>query len=799
MPKEPSRPRRHRKNDPYSIVPAGTHTQVFTMDELYPTAPVDQPLTSFTDVLSADGRRQYRVDIPMLPPSPVKQLRREQLARVASDPYVPFPYSSPPSTSLEIADESYDMLLVADGEEEGRDQGVDVPLPTVAKEGDPALAVWRKEHRDEYLELLLWHDRRGASTGVVGCPRCNHFDRPAVLHSEQPLHFVERWNGNYFKKTSLKSLGLRVQLGHEIGHRCIAPHAAHSDFCIVHTNGIHTVTVDFCGCHLRTDAFHIQLLKRRWYPSTTSHPRTCATFACLDAFHALSLKAKTTAYDYYGSLEYLTDGSGVKPTGRYREFLRMVRQFRHLLLLKRAGRGHAPGGVAATRPGELALRCPACPRPEVNLPPGWQNAPLDEKCLYVMFLAIDACFRLKRRMISSWKKDPGLGTGWAYFVEWEPYREYLLTVTDQKEMSTCSGLAALDHANNKFSRGYSTTGVGMCVCARHEFVQANGVGDLQKGERYANIDWIFASVLRHISRLLELLVSYDIACQWWKHLLERLKQLPPLVRLNILLKMITFVIPKMHIKGHTLLCQLLYSLYLALNSGQTDGEGIERVWAMSGGLASSTKASGPGARADQLDDHWAFWNWLKLIGLPALLRRRLDTAISECAKQEDAFETFSEEQCDRIPAWKALVEAFEGDDKPDKPKPANPYEPTVKGLTEQEVRKRFEEEEAKEEAAGVLKVHEVSASAFITFALDVEEEQRRIRIQVELKQAKSTAGKINLGTMRKKLNKSIQRLRTLQATYTPGALVHLGQLKMAPETLAESVPLVLPSDLSLAQ
>jgi hypothetical protein len=51
-------------------------------------------------------------------------------------------------------------------------------------------------------------------------------------------------------------------------------------------------------------------------------------------------------------------------------------------------------------------------------------------------------------------------------------------------MSTCSGLAALDHANSKFSRGYATTGVGVAMCARHEFIQKNGVGDLQKGERY---------------------------------------------------------------------------------------------------------------------------------------------------------------------------------------------------------------------------------------------------------------------------------------------------------------------------
>jgi hypothetical protein len=51
-------------------------------------------------------------------------------------------------------------------------------------------------------------------------------------------------------------------------------------------------------------------------------------------------------------------------------------------------------------------------------------------------------------------------------------------------MSTCSGLAALDYANTKFSRGYSSTGIGMGVCARHEFIQPNGVGDLQRGERF---------------------------------------------------------------------------------------------------------------------------------------------------------------------------------------------------------------------------------------------------------------------------------------------------------------------------
>jgi hypothetical protein len=52
------------------------------------------------------------------------------------------------------------------------------------------------------------------------------------------------------------------------------------------------------------------------------------------------------------------------------------------------------------------------------------------------------------------------------------------------QMSTCSGLAALDYANTKFSRGYGSMGVGLGVCVRHEFVQKSGAADLQKGERY---------------------------------------------------------------------------------------------------------------------------------------------------------------------------------------------------------------------------------------------------------------------------------------------------------------------------
>ncbi len=50
----------------------------------------------------------------------------------------------------------------------------------------------------------------------------------------------------------------------------------------------------------------------------------------------------------------------------------MVRQWRHLKLLKHGGHGHDPSGALGTAPGALALVCPVCPHPDINLPPDWK-------------------------------------------------------------------------------------------------------------------------------------------------------------------------------------------------------------------------------------------------------------------------------------------------------------------------------------------------------------------------------------------------------------------------------------------
>ncbi|KAF8958646.1 hypothetical protein BDZ97DRAFT_1609673, partial [Flammula alnicola] len=85
------------------------------------------------------------------------------------------------------------------------------------------------------------------------------------------------------------------------------------------------------------------------------------------------------------------------------------------------------------------------------------------------------------------------------------------------QISTCVGLQALAKANMKFSLGLRYTGLSLTVCGRSEMILSLGVGNLHKGERYANMDYVFGSSLQFFMVGL-ILISYDICCQWFINL-----------------------------------------------------------------------------------------------------------------------------------------------------------------------------------------------------------------------------------------------------------------------------------------
>lgn len=194
------------------------------------------------------------------------------------------------------------------------------------------------------------------------------------MRYESVLKCSQRWSDGNFVKTSLKALGLRVQLNHS-SEFCVSPTPCHQAMLVMHTNGFHEVAFDFCSC-TQAVSQHVQLFRRQFYPASQHQVQTCATFELLEFLHKLSLSAKSSTYDLYRALDFLTDNTGlIKKKYRYRALSRMLLQWRHLKLLLWGGRGHSAEGAAKTSAGELAICCPSCPYPGINLPDNWGIAP----------------------------------------------------------------------------------------------------------------------------------------------------------------------------------------------------------------------------------------------------------------------------------------------------------------------------------------------------------------------------------------------------------------------------------------
>ncbi|KAJ7602950.1 hypothetical protein DFH06DRAFT_1350766 [Mycena polygramma] len=634
------------------------------------------------------------------------------------------------------------------------------------RDSDNPNEQWARLDREDFLDEFLRHDGRGeylhqatCAGARCACPdakcaaakcqgatckstdfpfRCLDCLHPCLhceecvrdIHQRMPLHAIEEWTGLSFVKRPLKSLGVRIQLGHPPGEICVKPVPAHGDaFVIVTSHTINEVGLDFCNCET-AKLKPIQLLRMRLYPATGTNPRSAGTFAGLRRFDHMTLESKCSAYEYYNSLAQETDNTGLDPSReRYDEFLRMARQWQHLQLLKRAARGHSTDAnrINDTKAGEVALLCPACPQPGKNLPPDWANLPFEKVFIYALYLAIDANFRLKRKDVSSEKKDPGLVKGWAFFGDVTHYMTHLDKFWDQKQdRSTCVSHDAVDKPDRE-SLGTASSGIGTVDCARHNMKRPNGVGDLQKGERYLNMDYLFFMSLR-ASPLRRLYVSYDIACQWHKTIWERMKVFSEYPEVQFIdgTKYLVFLVPKFHLPAHIELCNILFSFNLTPFVGRTDGEAPERGWADANRLANSTSISGPGARRDTLDVHFQYWNWKKIVGLGRTLldrmKKYLPLMLETRAAWVDIEASFPPAV---IEAWTLIAVTWEKDER----KP-NPFRSTVKHENLPAVRLKLaviaSEDKTHERVRGDM--HETE---MLSMGLQLEEQQRALATHVQ--------------------------------------------------------------------
>ncbi|KAG1722323.1 uncharacterized protein EDB91DRAFT_1256137 [Suillus paluster] len=431
--------------------------------------------------------------------------------------------------------------------------------------------------------------------------------------------------GHFFQRIMLKKLGVQIQLGHNPGERCYNPRPSAGDnFVVIGLNGVHEVALDFCGCASAQN------------------------------------ESKVSAYEFYHLLARCTDNSGlIGIKDQYSAFMRMVHQWCNLKQLGCGGRGHDPAGVNATAKGELGAGA----------------------TVYQMEIHI-------RKAVSSDTADPSLNAGWAYFMQDHRYKSYIADrATKKQEQSTCVSHNAVNMADIKSSRGLAATGVGTIDCARHNMKLPNGVGDLQKGEQYINMDYIVCSAL--------FIFTMSMMPEW--------------------------LCPPPHVDK----CCTNFSFNWSRYVGQTDGEAPEWGWSNINQVASSTKEMGPGTHWDTLDDHFGDWNWKKITVLGQTLHKKIVEAI-KWAKEHS--ETLAELETTihltLITQWKAEIESWEEDNSS-----PNPFESWFNSVTQAAVQLQLIELETQELQAGInVSLHtDISPSRLITSGMDLEDQQAHLR------------------------------------------------------------------------
>ncbi|KAJ7232604.1 hypothetical protein B0H12DRAFT_1239590 [Mycena haematopus] len=376
--------------------------------------------------------------------------------------------------------------------------------------------------------------------------------------------------------------------------------------------------------------------------------------------------------------------------------------------------------------------------------------------------------------------DPSFGPGWGYLVEEGGYKEHLRGYVGEDDVSTCIAFVALMQKDTRMTTGLRASGVGGVVCARHELVRPQGLGDLQKGERYSNMDYIFLSSIVGVG-ILWITISYDIACQWKINLADRMSKLPDHLQMDCAVGL-RFGLPVWHAATHEKTCQVQNSLSFMNGVGRTDGEGIERTWAVLNPLGWATKEMGNGARHDAPEDKIDHHNWEKNLGQGDTLARRLVVAIDKRDVQEMA----------------KMVDAWMED--PFQPNPYLPAPGAEGGPTEAAIRLELTKEEGKEAAAGGGKLHGSSVMSFLVAGLQLEESQVRIKREVKGRTLLTTSHEEKVEEMRIGFLAKLRKFRRLQQIYTPAAAIEVDKEEDArdpelPPPSAEDIKLYLPSQL----
>ncbi|KAG1830857.1 hypothetical protein EV424DRAFT_1470239 [Suillus variegatus] len=548
------------------------------------------------------------------------------------------------------------------------------------------LRQWKCKFKD-YINSLMIREAPPANRlcsvckkdGVYRCHGC--FNEPLfctdccrIQHQRHPFHRISQWTGSFFQETSLIKVGLHIHLAHD-GTPCPSSTDDSSDFfqwsdtddnidddypegpfiqpvrdsdrpaiTVVDKSGVHSLSICYCQCPSALSR-DIQLFQAGLFPASFTRPKTAFTFAVLDDFLLDNLECGTSAMNYYSKIRRLT--SSIFPLmvpDRYRELMRAARQWRQCKLYKWHGFAHKDD---QPKDGDLALFCPACPQPGINLDLSTSTVAQPDNTpswLMTRYLVMDGNFKAEHMHPVNPSDEVSLMDGLGFMVSDERYKSHLAIAQDNVQRSDCNNHRAVNQANASRQR-LEATGIGGCACARHGCFVPHSMVDFQKGERSVHI----ASALNYktdgISRAI---TFYDINCQYNKYLKD---QITSSMYLSIPIGM--DIIPGIglwHVHGHQDNCFVRYASNFIHGTGRIDREIMETLWAPLNIISPSARGMGTPHRKEVLDYQMNDCNFMKMIRIS----KKFKEAIKGASESKLAFDNLNETaNPDMVVLWKA--------------------------------------------------------------------------------------------------------------------------------------------------
>ncbi|KAG6848674.1 hypothetical protein H0H93_014968 [Arthromyces matolae] len=516
---------------------------------------------------------------------------------------------------------------------------------------------------------------------VCMCRECTFFEPSCEkcyvkAHTTMPLHWAEVWNGSFFHRCDISQLGHVITIGHsDDGSSCKYAKSV-VDFIIVDVTGVHSTKVQFCACHSMTHINRVEcLLRSQIFPATANEPRMGFTFNVLRDFHLQTLTSKKSAYDYIFAIRCRTDNAfPEKVPNPYKQFTKIERIWRALTLLKRSGQVHGIDIHFPFRPpGNVIVPCFSCPEPGFNVPNDqWEMDDEELRHINMLYLMVDGHFGL-HQFGKPGRLDPqdvSLLSGQGLFPDDDSYnkfvKEHVMRSQEVKthfltlrgltypQKSTCSKFNAIEMQDKIKLAGCRITGAIGVACGRTGIFYA--LVDMQMGERYGNADFALYRTVRFFvcGRIVDqslrgaiffyyILVTYDVACQFYKRLKERFQSYSGnMIDISDIVDFMHLLVPKLHLYGHKPDCRIRYSLNYFKGAGRSHGEGIEQSWAESKQSGGSTRHMNHGKRHDTLNDFHIGWNWDKVRKMGTLLATKAQEARKQRQEKIDFFLDLSE-------------------------------------------------------------------------------------------------------------------------------------------------------------